>query len=1207
MAWKELDRLVPDIDLDCSELNMDNGFGFINNSKIRGENNLNLIDHNIINRSGKSSTLSGKNKNTNKNTNIINKNSNSNFKNFHNKTLHENFSKSDARSVILSEKSSNGNSDHIFSENCNDTLRNSDLHYQNSKISNSDSNLRSVRCFVNNVRGLASKMETLMNIICDNDYDIIALTETHYSGEIIPKLQGYRTFNRNRCFRNKGGICLFIKNNIANDVVLLSKGEGENEYLVVTLNCFSPKVALTLSYGLQVNTFGRDVADDNWREIFSNIKHLSDNGYDQIFLGDQNVHVGCDMIPNNDIVMSSSGKLFMDLMKENNMTFANNLSDEPATFIDPKFGTKRVLDLVVTNCIEKFSEFKTNPDKSVTPYSIKSDKNGGITRTYADHIPITFKFTSTKSVKVKGDKDNNKTKMFKKNTRDGDGKFEIFSNDGFEYLNHLISNEGDINKVYDDIENFIFDCKKRCYGLRSLTNFKFFKVEESKVWLKRLDALEQLAAKFDSGNINNDIYGMRNEILDSFKQQCLVAIKDPINDEILDEPDKIFEAVLKYNVDNMNKDEVAEETRQLMSEKDEYINQVLENVDDHPKTIEWESYLNVVKKICLQKKAVFQDFIKSGASFKLAMFLFVNRICVTEEIPEKMFTTNLTRLWKKRGDQKVMRNNRFIHSKSWLSKLTEKCIVEEIKKPMIGATPPGQVGGIPNRGCRDHLLKMTIVIKNAERNCDYIPMTFVDVKACFDKLRLDDLVYDTIKSGANLKATKLIKTFSEKIKIKISGDTDSDRCAVVTNTAGQGSNYAPIGASLSMGVSTSNNFKDSDSDCYKLGNVIIKPSLFVDDKSVVSRNTDAARNNGLRISSSLDDLGLKANCSKTVTVVFGKERVAQNARNNLSMVPVMVQGQETTVVVKETYLGMILHQDGVNESIKETVKSRTAKAWSKVPAIKGMVNDMRIREFGWLKAGILLFQSIVPSTMLYSVEAWLWCPKNIINTLEANYKKILYSILEIPSKTKFSAVLLETGLMRIRHVVAQMQITYLNTILWDDKYNNSQIREVVLEDHRINGDKSVITWGDKLCGEYLIGPLSKVYTNKTTVKALIKHKHNMEVLTDCVLSSAVRHRLSWVIKDKSYQRLEKMEAKAIIFYRTGALRFKSAWKIYNSKREGGIWCVSRLCVEPDSWEHMIKCPFYNTKYSEHKTDKELANYLVTVNRERFTRFKSALF
>ena len=91
--------------------------------------------------------------------------------------------------------------------------------------------------------------------------------------------------------------------------------------------------------------------------------------------------------------------------------------------------------------------------------------------------------------------------------------------------------------------------------------------------------------------------------------------------------------------------------------------------------------------------------------------------------------------------------------------------------------------------------------------------------------------------------------------------------------------------------------------------------------------------------------------------------------------------------------------------------------------------------------------------------------------------------------------------------------------------------------------------------------------------------------------------------------MEKMESKALLFWRTGAIKLKDYWRIYNSKKEGGTMCVTGLCDARDSWEHLIECPFYNTKFNPEWLEDEpkLAEYLVNVNRERFARFKMALF
>ena len=49
-------------------------------------------------------------------------------------------------------------------------------------------------------------------------------------------------------------------------------------------------------------------------------------------------------------------------------------------------------------------------------------------------------------------------------------------------------------------------------------------------------------------------------------------------------------------------------------------------------------------------------------------------------------------------------------------------------------------------------------------------LTLLDMAARFDKLRLSDTESDVIGSGADLKAVKIIRKLSDRMKISIKGD-----------------------------------------------------------------------------------------------------------------------------------------------------------------------------------------------------------------------------------------------------------------------------------------------------------------------------------------------------------------------------------------------------------------------------------------------------
>ena len=86
----------------------------------------------------------------------------------------------------------------------------------------------------------------------------------------------------------------------------------------------------------------------------------------------------------------------------------------------------------------------------------------------------------------------------------------------------------------------------------------------------------------------------------------------------------------------------------------------------------------------------------------------------------------------------------------------------------------------------------------------------------------------------------------------------------------------------------------------------------------------------------------------------------------------------------------------------------------------------------------------------------------------------------------------------------------------------------------------------------------------------------------------------------------KIKVKALISWRTGALKFKKSWKIYNTKRGMGIACV--MCNEgDDEWQCMIECKQYHNKFADWMvSESQVADYVVAENRERFVRRKMPL-
>ena len=112
------------------------------------------------------------------------------------------------------------------------------------------------------------------------------------------------------------------------------------------------------------------------------------------------------------------------------------------------------------------------------------------------------------------------------------------------------------------------------------------------------------------------------------------------------------------------------------------------------------------------------------------------------------------------------------------------------------------------------------------------------------------------------------------------------------------------------------------------------------------------------------------------------------------------------------YLCFILDEKGIKASINNAaVRARTDRAWRRIFSIKRVINNPIVSQ--WLKVGVVLLKAIIPSILMYSCEVWADSPKYVIDNLEASFHKMIYSVLEIPEKTKFFAVLLELGMTRL--------------------------------------------------------------------------------------------------------------------------------------------------------------------------------------------------
>ena len=153
----------------------------------------------------------------------------------------------------------------------------------------------------------------------------------------------------------------------------------------------------------------------------------------------------------------------------------------------------------------------------------------------------------------------------------------------------------------------------------------------------------------------------------------------------------------------------------------------------------------------------------------------------------------------------------------------------------------------------------------------------MDIKACFDKINLQDILVETAKAGVKGKPLRQIAEYTNRLRIKLQGDCDEDRFADLSNSTGQGSIFAPVGTSMTMAATLEEKVQAKSDEVKKqiigeVGGIPLYQLFFVDDLGKPCKDEIELRANGDVINEMLTDLKLEAHPDKSGILVFGRNR-----------------------------------------------------------------------------------------------------------------------------------------------------------------------------------------------------------------------------------------------------------------------------------------------------------------------------------------------
>ena len=1056
--------------------------------------------------------------------------------------------------------------------------------------------------FIMNLRGYNSKRESFKDIIESSDCDVVFISETHLYNDKSIYHNKYNFICRSRIKVNsKGGVAIGYKNELAPFVVKIAESKGDNEFLIIRVTCFEPNLVLGVYYGNQEGTAGESKIANNLAELFTELDPLLQEGLDVVIAGDFNVHIG-EAVTGNEPSVSKGGKLLLSLCEDFGLEVANKISPLPNhTHFDITSKTSRILDIAITNVLDKHQKLAVDIEKKVTPYRIVSRK-GEAEPNYSDHL------TLIGEVMVKRSKKKSKIRSWRYSRPGGKQKYrELLEEKDLDALKVIQETEG-VDEMFDKISQIIDDVKMEAFGVRTSTHKQREREHINNLAVKRMKDIQDAIDEMEENKkkLNEKVFIGRRKF-EREGGETIEALKHYKTGELLHQPEEIYESILEYNVEVLEKKtDLEEEERQRMIENREFAlfwESVETEKSEEP--LQWEEYEEVVKKTHEANKGCYRDFNWAGPRWKAVMFLMFQRLYMNESIPEVFRKAALKKLYKKKGDKNLLQNYRFIHLRDWASKVFEKLVIIKSKKLIAEGTPESQIGGREKSSTLEHIVMTMTIARTMEMEKKALVLLFVDVMKCFDKIRLDDTLAEAAAVGVSGKQLRNVRVIHDRTVINIVGD-ESGKTATITNSTGQGSQMAPAFCSLAMARSLNSSAVKHGYGMEFLG-VKLKPCSFVDDTKLIAETAEEARKSGKIAGESLTCMGLDAHPKKTKQVILGNKKARESIRKELEEEPTVMQGFEVEFSEQETYLGFEFAEKGTRESISQSIEKRGRLATAKTIQLVKVLEDDLINKVGFIAAAKTLFQSIVISTLSYGSQGYIFMSRKQEDRLESLMKDNLYRLLAISKFTSYAAVLFELNLVKMKDVVKMLKVSFIMSLIHEKA--SGQCLEVVLKEEEKTPGRGLIAEVKQICTEFGLPDVTVSNIGKEKSKEMMWKKARMELWKTVLLDRRVPYQDTPDKYRKDYWKLNKRKAKLVFAYKVGNLDFRNDKKGEAIRKFGTTECLAPGCGEKDEISHVVECSGYGSRPTAgafEGDDEALATYLDELDRERYGTWRAPL-
>jgi hypothetical protein len=604
-------------------------------------------------------------------------------------------------------------------------------------------------------------------------------------------------------------------------------------------------------------------------------------------------------------------------------------------------------------------------------------------------------------------------------------------------------------------------------------------------------------------------------------------------------------------------------------EAEEVINMVsrsMKTIADRqpPRITEIEQVEEVVKKLDPRKardKSTWKNdmIIEGGKEMAVSIKKIINEVDRQNLIPDQWESIEIKSIHKK-GEKKQMSNKRGLFLTNNISKVYERVVKNRNSEEFRNGISEWSTGGITNRSSVDNVMVTTAIIEQNRYMRRETYMAVTDAEKCFDKLWLEDGVYELWRCGTDVRDCEMIRKLNEKAVVVVKTPVGDTEAFTVENIVRQGSVYGP---QICCASTDKVNLMGKDVIAVYSPELVIRALIFVDDITAVGG--PSAANNVIYNCGLLEEkkkMKFNKKNGKTEYMAIGK------LEKEKKMVTSRIKDGRIERVKEHNLLGSWFDETG-NYGIN--IVKRSEKLPFMIATIKNQGHPKNIGIYA-VETRLTLAQIVVVPSLLHHVEGYPNFSEKEIEKLESMQLEILTGILEIPRTTSYYALLLETGWWTMRARVDYKKLMLLHNIVQSDE--RRFIKRLIVEQEKENRESTWYGSVKRIKAKYDI-QLDEKVTLKSTwkrhVKQKIAEKEEVIIRDRCKQGTKARTIARDLYECKRYMRgLSLADVKRIIRYRLHMSQLPA-----NYKQNGISRCP--LCEEGEgNTEHYFRCGY--TKY-----------------------------